>query len=352
MVRIAFLGGGTGGHLSPGVAVAQELRARGHDAVFFIAGRAVERALLEPHGLPTRELFGDRARPSPFDVPSWWTATARWRRAVHVDDPQAIVVLGGWVALPAVLTGFFGRPSVLIEQNLRAGKVQRLLGGRIEHACLAGPGADMPRGRRSTQVTGNPAPELLAVPHAEAAQRFGLDPSRRTLLLMGGSQGAGDLNALLPTLSAVLAEQPEAWQVLSITGAQPASTASRPEVPVVRRRFIEDMAAAYSVADVAVCRAGGTTVAELANTGTPSVLVPFPHHADHHQEANGRPLVEAGAAYMTAREDPAGQRSAAALLRLALPRLEEMSAAARRVGRPDAARQVADVVLAAAEGAS
>jgi UDP-N-acetylglucosamine--N-acetylmuramyl-(pentapeptide) pyrophosphoryl-undecaprenol N-acetylglucosamine transferase len=150
----------------------------------------------------------------------------------------------------------------------------------------------------------------------------------------------------------VLAEQAEPWQVLSVTGAQPAPTAGLAEVPVVRRRFIEDMAAAYSIADVAVCRAGGSTVAELANTGTPSVLVPFPHHADHHQEANGRPLVDAGAAYMTAREDSTGQRSAAALLRLALPRLEEMSAAARSVGRPDAARQVTDVVLAAAGAAS
>jgi UDP-N-acetylglucosamine--N-acetylmuramyl-(pentapeptide) pyrophosphoryl-undecaprenol N-acetylglucosamine transferase len=352
MVRIAFLGGGTGGHLAPGVAVAQELRARGHEVVFLIAGRPVERALLDPRGLPTRELFGDRARPSPFDLPSWWTATARWRRAVREDDPQAIVVLGGWVAMPAVVTGFFGRPSVLIEQNLRAGKVQRLLGGRVEHACLAGPGEDMPRGRRSTRVTGNPAPALPRIPRAEAAARFGLQPQRRTLLLMGGSQGAGDLNALLPALSAVLAEQSQDWQVLNVTGGQPASLEGLPSVPVVRQRFIEDMAAAYSVADVAVCRAGGSTVAELANTGTPSVLVPFPHHADHHQEANGRPLVEAGAAFMTARDDPAGRRTAAAFLRLALPRLHEMSEAARRVGRPDAAREVAEVVLDAAGGAS
>src|SRR5689334_21644758 len=134
MVRVAFLGGGTGGHLAPGVAVAQELQRRGHDALFLIAGRPVERALLDPRGLPTRELFGDRPRPSPLDVRSWATATVRWRRAVREQDPQAIVVLGGWVALPAVLTGFFGRPSVLIEQNLRAGRVQRLLGGRVGHA--------------------------------------------------------------------------------------------------------------------------------------------------------------------------------------------------------------------------
>jgi UDP-N-acetylglucosamine--N-acetylmuramyl-(pentapeptide) pyrophosphoryl-undecaprenol N-acetylglucosamine transferase len=350
MVKVAFLGGGTGGHLAPGVAVAHELRRRGHEVVFLIAGRQVEHALLDPRGLPVRELFGDRARPSALDLPSWMLATARWRRAVRQDDPQAIVVLGGWVALPAVITGFFGRPSVLIEQNLRAGRVQRLLGGRVEHACLAGEGQDMPRGRKSTRVTGNPAPELAAVPRELAAARFGLSAGRRTLLLMGGSQGAGDLNALLPALSEVLAATGQGWQVLNITGHQPAPIVAHADVPVVRRRFVEDMAAAYSIADVAVCRAGGSTVSELAVTGTPSILVPYPHHADHHQEANGQALVCAGGALMTGRDDPTGQHSAPALLSRALPRLAEMSAAARRAGRPDAARDVADVVLAAAAG--
>lgn len=348
MVKVAFLGGGTGGHLAPGVAVAQELRRRGHEALFLIAGRPVEHALLDPRGLPARELFGDRPRPSPLDLPSWWRATARWREAVRSERPDAIVVLGGWVALPAVLTGFWGRPSVLIEQNLRAGKVQRLLGGRVGHACLAGAGADMPRGRLGTHVTGNPAPELPRLPRAEAARRLGLDPARRTLLLMGGSQGAGDLNALLPALGEVLRTTGEAWQVLNVTGHQPAPVAGAEGVPVQRRRFIEDMAAAYSACDVAVCRAGAGTVAELANTGTPAVLVPYPHHADRHQEANGQALVQAGGALMTSRDDPTGQRSAPRLLRQMLPRLAEMSAAARRAARPDAAREVAEVVLAAA----
>jgi UDP-N-acetylglucosamine--N-acetylmuramyl-(pentapeptide) pyrophosphoryl-undecaprenol N-acetylglucosamine transferase len=352
VVRVAFVGGGTGGHLSPGVAVAQELRRRGHEPFFFIAGRPVEHALLDPRGLPARELFGDRARPSLLDLPSWVAATARWRRAVRQDDPAAIVVLGGWVALPVVLTGFFGRPSVLIEQNLRAGRVQRMLGGRVEHACLAGEGADMPRGRKSTQVTGNPAPDLPRVPRAEACARLGLDVERRTLLLMGGSQGAGDLNALLPAVSEVLAQAGDAWQVLNITGAQPAPVSGRSDVPVVRQRFVEDMAAVYSAADLAVCRAGGSTVSELAVTGTPSILVPYPHHADRHQEANGQALVAVGGAYMTARDDPTGRRGVPALLPLALLRLDEMSAAARATGRPDAARRVADVVLAAAGGDS
>ena len=349
MVRVAFLGGGTGGHLAPGVAVAEELRRSGHDSLFLIAGRAVERRFLEPRGLPARDLFGDTGRPGPLAVGTWLGATARWRRAVDEFDPDAIVVLGGWVALPSVVTGFFGRPSVLIEQNAKPGRVQRLLTERVGHACLTVSGSDMPRGRRATHVTGNPLPELALPTRAEALERFGLAAGRRTLLLMGGSQGAGDVNALLPALSEVLAASGEAWQVLNITGEQPCPAPVARGIPVVRRRFVEDMAAAYAASDIAVCRAGGGTIAELAVTGTPAVLVPFPRHADHHQEANGQRLVAVGGALMVGRDDPTGHRTAPRLLREALLRLEAMSAAARRVARPDAAREVAAVVLRAAE---
>ncbi|MHC5209763.1 MAG: UDP-N-acetylglucosamine--N-acetylmuramyl-(pentapeptide) pyrophosphoryl-undecaprenol N-acetylglucosamine transferase [Planctomycetota bacterium] len=347
-MKVAFLGGGTGGHLVPGVAVAEELRDRGHEALFLIAGRPVEQAVLEPRHMATRELFGNRPRPSPLDLPSWLGATARWRRAVTEFDPAAIVVLGGWVALPALLTGFFGRPSILIEQNARPGKVQRWLSQRgVEHACLTVGGVGMPRGRRSTRVTGNPAPPLPRRERGEATRTLGLDPERRTLLLMGGSQGAGDVNALLPAMMRVLEESGEPWQVLNITGDRPCPAVEPGEVPVLRRRFVQDMAAVYSASDVAVCRAGGGTVAELACTGLPAVLVPYPHHADHHQEANGQRLVEAGGALMVQRDDPSGCLTAPALLAQALTRLPEMAAAVASVARPDAARDVADIVLTA-----
>ncbi len=349
-MRVAFLGGGTGGHLAPGVAVAEELRRRGHEPLFLIAGRPVEQSMLGPRHFAARALFGGRSRPSLLDVPAWFAATRRWAAAVREFDPHAIVVLGGWVAVPAVVSGFFGRPSVLIEQNARPGKVQRLLGRRVHHACLTVDGRDMPRGRHSTRVTGNPAPELTRRPRAAAADALGLDPSRRTLLLMGGSQGAGDLNALLPPVSDALAATGEPWQVLNITGDQPCPVPSASAVPVVRRRFLDDMSAAYSVADLALCRAGGTTVAELACMGTPAVFVPYPHHADHHQEANGQRFVAVGAALMVGRDDSTGARTAAALVIRALDRLPAMSVAARALARPDAARDVADVVLLAAEG--
>ena len=123
----------------------------------------------------------------------------------------------------------------------------------------------------------------------------------------------------------------------------------RQPVPVVRRAFLDDMSAAYSVADVAVCRAGGCTVSELALTGMPSVLVPYPHHADRHQEANAERLVAAGGACLVERDDPTGRRTAHELLGSCLDRLDEMATAARTVAQPGAAAAVADVVLAAME---
>jgi UDP-N-acetylglucosamine--N-acetylmuramyl-(pentapeptide) pyrophosphoryl-undecaprenol N-acetylglucosamine transferase len=115
-------------------------------------------------------------------------------------------------------------------------------------------------------------------------------------------------------------------------------------VPVELRSFVSDMAAAWTVADVAVCRAGAGTIAELASTATPALLIPYPHHADRHQAWNGRPLVAAGAAVMVGNSDPTGVRTAAPLFSAMLDRLPEMSSRARVVARPDAARVVAEIV--------
>lgn len=366
-MRVAFVGGGTGGHLAPGIGVAEILRSEGHETLFLVAGREVERAMLEPRGLPSRSLFeGEGGRPAFLRLDAWLRATRRLHDEVGRFDPDVVVVLGGWVALPAVWTRFGRRPTVLIESNARPGRVQRLLARRIDHACLAVDGPDMPRGRRTTDITGAPTPRLALPSREQAAARFGLDPGRRTLLVTGGSQGARDLNVLVPALRRVLAERPEPWQVLHVTGhaadrlAVPASRESGADpgsdlagVPLLAVPFVDDMAAAWALADAAVCRAGAGTVAELASTGTPAVLVPYPHHADRHQAHNAELLVRAGAAFMTADDDPTGARSAPDLLRRLLANLPAMAQRARGVGRPDAARLVASIVRAAAQrGAS
>jgi UDP-N-acetylglucosamine--N-acetylmuramyl-(pentapeptide) pyrophosphoryl-undecaprenol N-acetylglucosamine transferase len=183
------------------------------------------------------------------------------------------------------------------------------------------------------------------------------------LLLMGGSQGASDVNALRSPLASVLAASGDPWQIYHIAGrrdfvvdtdrdtdAASDASASQDEldVPVMSVPFEDDMASVYSLADAAVCRAGAATVAELAATGTPSVLVPYPHHADRHQVYNARPLVDAGGAFMVRADDATGRRTAPILLRTVIDRLGPMSVAARSVARPDAAEAVAQVVRSAA----
>lgn len=355
-MRIAFLGGGTGGHLAPGVGVAEVLRARGHEVRFHVAGRAVESAVLEPRGFPAVDLFGPGGRPGLGRVGRWFGATRRWRAATAEMQPDAVIILGGWVSLPAVWSGLGSRPSLLIETNARPGRVQRLLGGRVDVTCLAAPGPAMPRGRRATLWTGSPVPALPRRERGEALTRLGLRADRRTLLLMGGSQGAADLNALLPSVCRELVRDGDAWQVLNLTGAAAVGCPELDEagccqgVPVTRLPFCADMPSAWAVTDVAVCRSGAGTVAELALAGAPSVLVPYPHHADRHQVANALPLVEAGAATLVGAHDPTGVRSVPSLLHQLLARRERMAAAARRMARPDAALRVADAVEALVRG--
>lgn len=347
-MKVAFLGGGTGGHLAPGIGVAEILRREGHEVLFLVAGRDVELAMLEPRDLPSRQLFGRGGRPKLRALTAWVRATSRWRRALAEEDPDVLVVLGGWVALPAVWTGVGRRPSVLVEPNGRPGKVQRLLSRRVDHVCLAADGPSMPRGRRTTRITGAPSPALDRWRREAAACHFGLDPERRTLLVLGGSQGAADLNALVPDAAELLATATGRWQILHVTGHAAAAVADGPdEPPTTRVPFVHDMGAAWAIADVALCRAGAGTVAELAATGTPAVLVPYPHHADRHQAVNARPLVDAGAAYLVPASDPVGRRTAVPLLARCLDRLDEMGAAARRSARPEASRLVAAIVRAA-----
>lgn len=348
-MKVAFLGGGTGGHLAPAIGVAEELRARGAEVVFLVAGREVEQQMLGPRHLNTVSLFGGGSRPSPARVDRWWSAGQNLRQALREHDPDAVVTTGGWVSAPALLTGLGGRPSLLIEPNAVPGKVCRLLANRVDQTCTAREGIPL-SGRLGQVVTGVPGLPLGSWTTASARAHLGLDPDRHTLLVLGGSQGARDLAGLLPSARRVLANDERPWQVLHITG--PAGREDQPPtegvVPVRRLAFLSEMGAAWAAADVALCRAGSGTVAELSLTGTPAVFVPYPHHADHHQEANGQALVHAGAAFMVPRSDPLGRATAVELLAKALGQLEQMSAAARALARPDAARRVAELVEQAA----
>jgi len=300
--RILFVAGGTGGHLQPGFVLARALR-RKHPhwkQKFLLSGRAIERRFV-PDDTPASDLFpGLEGRPPFWRADRYCAALLRARSVVHEFHPHLIVHLGGYVSAVAHLAAPHA-PSVCLESNCRPGKSVRLLRRsalRVFFQWPPAPGSGF--GRDQVRVTGMPT-AFEQVPDPTVARiELGLRPELPTLLVVGGSQGSRALNQMFLKGAAELARS--GVQILHITGP-----ADFPKVKQVYldlgllaavHPFLERMDLAYGAADLVVARAGGMTVAELTMAGKPAVLVPYPHHADLHQEANALALVAREAAWL------------------------------------------------------
>jgi UDP-N-acetylglucosamine--N-acetylmuramyl-(pentapeptide) pyrophosphoryl-undecaprenol N-acetylglucosamine transferase len=370
VTRVLFAAGGTGGHVYPALATAAALARRHPDVDIGFVGtegrfeaRAVPQAgwpLLTVDAVP----YARRVSPELLRMPLvLGRATRTVRRAIRDRDVRAAAVFGGYVAVPLVLAARSMRlPIVVHEQNSVPGMANRLAARWAVSVAASFPvsAGRFPHPSRVV-VTGNPVrPGFAAIDRAterdRALERFGLERSRRTLLAFGGSQGARRLNEALVAATARWA-QPAATQILHVAGrsgfdaARAAWTAARLDDLLVRCvPFVEDMEAAYAAADVALSRAGASTLAELTLLGLPSVLVPFPHATEDHQTANARDLAAAGGALVVADADLDGARLVGAvepLLHDADARAR-MSAAAAAFARPQAADDVAALIARAA----
>lgn len=359
--RVLFACGGTGGHVYPALAIADAVRRRAPGAAVAFAGtrarmewEAVPKAGYPIHavraagfrrGRSAEALRHNAALPLHLAAGLW-----DGLRLVRGFDADVVVGTGGYVAGPVGLAAaLLRRPLVLQEQNAYAGATNRLL-ARLAARVYVGFEAALPYfPSRKTVVSGNPVrPELAQADRAAARAHFGLADGLHVLLVMGGSLGAGPINdALEAHLGALLAREDLAvvWQ----TGTR-FHEAVRARVPAHPRLrlvpYLERMDAAYAAADLAVCRAGALTCAELAATGTPSVLVPSPNVTADHQTKNARALAEAGAAVLL----PEARLRAELLPTVTAllddgPRRAAMAAAARAVARPDAADVVAEGIL-------
>ncbi|MBI4577147.1 MAG: UDP-N-acetylglucosamine--N-acetylmuramyl-(pentapeptide) pyrophosphoryl-undecaprenol N-acetylglucosamine transferase [Planctomycetes bacterium] len=341
---ILLCGGGTGGHLAPGVAVAEALLARWPllRVVFATAGRAVEERMIpgrfERLPLPSLRWLGWRAlaRTARGALDGWRAA----REAVLRLRPVAAVGLGGYASyLPARAAAAAGVPLFLLEQNVVSGRATRRLARAARAVCLPWPGVDyrLPRG----VLTGLPVRhEALATPRA----------ARAALLVTGGSQGSAALNRFLASHVANIARRADGLRVVHLAGdndpAPLEAAYAAAGVSAVLRRHTRAMGAVYATARLALARAGGSTLAELAANRIPSVLVPYPDAKDDHQRANASLFAQAGAAVVL--EESALDASAAeAIGRLwgDGERLRGMASAARRIHIPGAAQRVADLVI-------
>jgi UDP-N-acetylglucosamine--N-acetylmuramyl-(pentapeptide) pyrophosphoryl-undecaprenol N-acetylglucosamine transferase len=241
-----------------------------------------------------------------------------------------------------MMAALLGRPLAIHEQNSIAGLANRVLAGVADRILVAFPGA-LPK----SEPTGNPVREAIArVP--PPAQRFAGRAGPLRVLVVGGSLGAAALNERVPQAIALLpagdrprvVHQSGAKHLDALRAGYAAAGVAAELLP-----FIEDMAQAYADADVAICRAGAITVAELAAVGVPSILVPFPFAVDDHQTTNARYLADAGAAILVRQGDLTAEKLAETLRGLTRERLLDMAEKARALGKPDATRAVAEACM-------
>ncbi len=347
---VLILAGGTGGHIFPGIAVAQALQARGVPVGWLGSKVGLEGRLVPDAGIALVQLgiggvrgkgFATLLR-APFRL---GRAVAQAMGVMRQQRPRAVVSFGGFAAGPGGLAArLLGIPLLVHEQNRAPGLTNRVLARIARRVLCAFPGTF---GLRPATVVGNPVRAVIAGvadPAVRLAERSG--PVR--LLVLGGSQGARALNRGLP---AALRASGVALQVRHQCGARHEADTraayAEADIDADVAPFIADMAEAYAWADLVVCRAGALTLSELAAAGVASVLVPLPTAADDHQTRNAEWLVEAGAARLVAEGDDFTGRLAQTLRSLCGSRdsLRAMAVAARRQGTPDAAGRVADIVL-------
>jgi UDP-N-acetylglucosamine--N-acetylmuramyl-(pentapeptide) pyrophosphoryl-undecaprenol N-acetylglucosamine transferase len=354
------MAGGTGGHVFPALALARELRARSWQVVWLGTRRGLEARLVPAEHIAIEWLSVGGLRGKGATV--WLTAPLKLARAllqalavVRRRRPTLVVGLGGFVTGPGGLAAWLlRRPLLIHEQNAIAGFTNRCLARLARRVLTAFPGSFAPQ--LHAQVVGNPVRREIAElppPSQRFAQRHG--PTR--LLVVGGSQGATRLNAMVP-FALARAAQSQPFDVQHQSGERWIEAAKRnyAEAGMSARLqpFIEDMAAAYGWADLVICRAGALTVSELAAAGVGAILVPFAAATDDHQTRNAAILVDDGAAVMIAERDLSSERLAAELLQLCngRGRLLAMAERARALAKPHAAQDLADACVELARDAA
>ncbi|MDR0564996.1 MAG: undecaprenyldiphospho-muramoylpentapeptide beta-N-acetylglucosaminyltransferase [Azoarcus sp.] len=346
MKTVLVMAGGTGGHIFPGIAIAECLRGRGWDVVWLGNPDGMEARLVPPHGYRMEWLrFGAlrgkgllRKLMLPFNLlRGCWRA---WQVLSRVR-PDAVVGLGGYITFPAgLMAALRGFPLVLHEQNSVAGLANKVL-ARFASRVLSG----FPDALRGARWVGNPVrDEIVAV--APPAMRFEGRDGLLRLLVVGGSLGAAALNDVVPRALAIIpaerrpavTHQAGEKQIDALRAAYAAAG-----VEGDLRPFIADMATAYAGADIVLCRAGALTIAELTAVGVASILVPFPYAVDDHQTVNANFLFSREAAWFIPQSALTPESLVELLSNVGRHQLLSMAENARALARPLAAMDVADV---------
>jgi len=354
-MKILIAGGGTGGHVYPGIAVAEQLvRMRPHAEVVFVGGRRG----LEAHAVPESGFRIRYILTRGFPRRAWW----RWPAAllanlvglgqalwvVASERPDAVLGTGGYVSGPVAMAAWLlGRPLLLQEQNSIPGLANRWLARVADEVHLSFTEARAYFKRKDNlKVTGNPVrAHILGGDRGQALQAFDLAEGKPTLFIFGGSRGAHRINEAAIDAMRRLKGRVDLQFILQ-TGREDFDWAKgvvdAEQLPARVMPFLRDIHLAYAVADLVVCRSGAMTLAEIAACGTPAILVPYPYAAHNHQEVNAHNLVERGAAALLLDRELTGERLAKEIAHLVADRqtLRRMSVNARTFARLDAAERI------------
>jgi UDP-N-acetylglucosamine--N-acetylmuramyl-(pentapeptide) pyrophosphoryl-undecaprenol N-acetylglucosamine transferase len=360
-LRIIIAGGGTGGHVFPAIAVAEEIKKLKPDAEILFIGtkKKIEARVIPQRGYPFHPIWISgwkrKIKLETFVFPIK-VIVAMYQSYVLMKaiKPAVVVGTGGYVCGPVVrMARHLGIPTLIQEQNSYPGITTRMLARKVDQVHITFEETTKYLKRTdNVHVSGNPTREELGtVSHDDAVRKFDFDPQRPIILAFGGSLGAATINNALIEALPVIEER--RIQMIWITGDQLYDQTKRKigeRADIVLLPFLDDMASAYAAATLAICRAGATTIAELTRVGVPSILVPYPYATANHQEFNARTLADHGAARMILNENLI--RELPGILRelTANPdELNRMRANARLLGKPDAGRIIAEAIIGLAQ---
>jgi UDP-N-acetylglucosamine--N-acetylmuramyl-(pentapeptide) pyrophosphoryl-undecaprenol N-acetylglucosamine transferase len=358
-MKIAIACGGTGGHLFPGMAVAEELRERGHDTLLLVSPKQIDAIALKETNEHSHALPGI-GWPGIFTPRVFTFGRSLWKSwqecgEVYRDfQPTAIVGMGGFTsAVPLLLGRKLHLPTLIHESNAVPGRVTKLIAPLVNKTLLGfGSCANYLR-RAHCVVTGTPVRRgLERINRAVAAEKFGLNPALPIVFIMGGSQGAHGINQLVLKMLPLWHSHRDNVQFIHLAGQADANIAEinyrRQRLTAVVRAFSTEMEHFYSLADVVISRSGAASLTELSHYRLPAVLVPYPAAADDHQTCNARIFERAGAAriLVESKTTPEELHASVAEILTNADLRRNMGEAAGKLASEDAARRVAEEIEA------
>ncbi len=362
-MKVILSGGGTGGHIYPALTIADQIKKLRPDAEIVFVGtqQGLEKNIIPRYGYPLRyiEIAGFKRSLSLDTLRSFaklFTGLAGANRLIGEIKPDLVIGTGGYVCGPIVLLAALrGIPAAIQEQNAMPGVTNKILARFVKKVFLGYHEAEKYFTGKSKKVyTGNPIRvEILSNKRSEAVKFFGLDAEKKTILVSGGSRGAQSINRAMLYVEEALSGRHDV-QILHATGEanydaymEELSKKGTLDDNIIVKPYLHDMPMALAAADLAVFRAGAIGLAELTAKGIPSVLIPYPYATANHQEFNARAVEAAGAAKVILDKELTGEKLLEEIEHLLIrsEELQQMKKAAKSLGRPGAAKEIAQQAL-------